>query len=96
MRSPRLVAVSAALDVHQPGVHVELALDQRPPALLADQSPGPEFRDEMSRVMMSRCGHLRYSFLSMGALSGSGCSLESMVTVWGKQRRLRLGSSCFQ
>ena len=44
------MTVSAALDVHQPGVHVELALDQRPPALLADQSPGPEFRDEMSRV----------------------------------------------
>lgn len=35
------MTVSAALDVHQPGVHVELTLDQRPPALLPDQPPGP-------------------------------------------------------
>ena len=35
------MAVSAALDVHQPRVHVELALDQRAPALLPDQPPRP-------------------------------------------------------
>ena len=45
MMSPRLVAVSAALDVHQPRVHVELALNQRLPTLLSDQAPRPELRD---------------------------------------------------
>ena len=55
MMCPRLVAVSAAFDVHQPRVHVELALDQRPPTLLSDQAPRPELHEEISADDMMTC-----------------------------------------